>query len=176
MSEQQDDQDTPESVPPPTSPPVTPPPTPVPDTASNPVVDPTVAPAITPPDSPDSPDSEPSVVVVELSKSDKDMAMWAHVSGLAGLIGIPSFVGPLIIYLMKKDESEYIAMEAREALNFQISMTIYLLISAMLCYVCIGLLVLPVVMLVWLVFTIIASIKASEGIPYRYPLTIRMVS
>ena len=169
MSEQQDDQGTPESAPPPPTPPVTP----VPDAASSPVVDPAVVPAMTPPDSPE---SEPSVVVEELSKSDKDMAMWAHVSGLASFIGIPSFVGPLIIYLIKKDESEYIAMEAREALNFQISMTIYVVISAVLCLVCIGYLLVPVVFLVWLVFTIIASIKASEGIPYRYPLTIRMVS
>lgn len=104
--------------------------------------------------------------------------MWAmicHLSALAGLIGIPfgNILGPLIIWLIKKDEMPSIDAHGREALNFQLSMTIYGVIAGVLVLVFIGVLLLAVLVVVNLVFVIIAGIKANEGELYRYPMTIQ---
>ncbi|MEO0794312.1 MAG: DUF4870 domain-containing protein [Verrucomicrobiota bacterium] len=110
--------------------------------------------------------------------TDKDQNMWAmicHLSALAGLIGIPfgNILGPLIIWLIKKDEMPSIDAHGREALNFQLSMTIYGVIAGVLVLVFIGVLLLAVLVVVNLVFVIIAGIKANEGELYRYPMTIQ---
>jgi uncharacterized Tic20 family protein len=77
---------------------------------------------------------------------------------------------------MKKDESQFVADQARESLNFQISLLIYALISGVLVVVLIGLLLLPIIWVVGVILTIIASVKAANGEAYRYPLTIRLIS
>jgi hypothetical protein len=79
---------------------------------------------------------------------------------------------PLIIYLIKKDESSYVTEHAKESLNFQITMTI---IGIVLFITIIGILLLWVLALVVLVFVIVATIKASENKVYRYPMTIRFI-
>ena len=78
--------------------------------------------------------------------------------------------------LTKGNESAFVRRQAVESLNFQLSMLIYAIVSAILILVLIGFLLMLVVAVMWLVFTIIGSIKASNGEDYRYPLTIRMVS
>jgi len=103
--------------------------------------------------------------------------MLAHLSALAGLfVGGLIFLGPLLVYLVKKDEHPFIADQSREALNFNISVFIYFIASAILIPLGVGLLALPVVFIAWLVLTIIAAVRANNGEPYRYPLTIRLVS
>jgi len=105
--------------------------------------------------------------------------MIAHLSALAGLlVGGLIFLGPLIVYLVKKDEHPFIADQSREALNFNISVTIYLLASAILILLVVGILLLPAVAIAWLVLTIIAAVRANNGEAYRYPsfMTIRLVS
>jgi uncharacterized protein len=103
--------------------------------------------------------------------------MIAHLSALAGIVvGGLIFLGPLIVYLVKKDEHPFIAEQSREALNFNLSVFIYVIVSAILIVLVIGLLLLPAVAIAWLVLTIIASVRASNGESYRYPLTIRIVS
>lgn len=113
----------------------------------------------------------------------RQWAMFAHLSALFGLITGLAWLGPLIIYLVKKNDHPYIADQAREALNFNISVFIYLVVSTVatiiLTLVLIGLLLIPVVIAIavaWLVFVVIGSVKANAGEPYRYPLTIRFVT
>jgi len=102
--------------------------------------------------------------------------MIAHLSTLAGLfVGGLIFLGPLIVYLVKKDEHPFIADQSREALNFNLSVFIYIIASAILIIVVVGILLLPAVAIAWLILTIIAAVRANNGEPYRYPLTIRLV-
>lgn len=101
----------------------------------------------------------------------------AHWSALvASLMGGLAFLGPLIVLLVKGNQSPHVRREAVESLNFQISILIYGLVSAVLMLVIIGFLMLLVVVVAWLVLTIIASVKVSQGEQYRYPFTIRLVS
>ena len=100
----------------------------------------------------------------------------AHWSALvASLVGL-AFLGPLIVMLTKGNESAFVRRQAVESLNFQLSMLIYAIVSLILILVLIGFLLILVVAVMWLVFTIVGSIKASNGEDYRYPLTLRMVS
>lgn len=102
--------------------------------------------------------------------------MFCHLSALAGFI-IPfgNIIGPLILWQMKKTESAFIDDQGKEALNFQITITIAAIVSAILIVVLIGAFLLPAVGLIALVFTIIGAIKANEGVTYRYPFAIRLV-
>jgi hypothetical protein len=100
----------------------------------------------------------------------------AHWSALVASIIALAFLGPLIVMLTKGNESPYVRRQAVESLNFQLSMLIYGIVSFVLIFVLVGLVLLPIVGLVWIVFTIIGSVRAAKGEEYRYPLTIRMVS
>jgi uncharacterized Tic20 family protein len=113
----------------------------------------------------------------------RQWAMWAHLSALAGLLIGFNFVGPLIIYLVKKDEDPFVRDQAAEALNFNLSCFIYLAVSAIVTFVLIlviiGLFLLPflaAIIIAWVVFVVIGAIRAGNGEVYRYPLTIRFVS
>jgi len=100
-----------------------------------------------------------------------------HASALLGvLVHFPGhLLGPLIVWLWKRDESPEIDAHGKEALNFQISMLIYNVIAAIFCLVLIGFLFLAVLWVLNAVFVIIASIQASDGKFYRYPMTIRFL-
>jgi len=95
---------------------------------------------------------------------------------LAALVGGLAFLGPLLVLLIKGNESQWVRRQSVESLNFQISILIYAIVSGLLLLVLIGFVLLPLVGLFWLIFTIIGSVRASNGEDYRYPLTIRMVS
>ena len=100
----------------------------------------------------------------------------AHWSALVASVVALAFLGPLIVMLTKGNESAYVRRQAVESLNFQLSILIYAIISFVLIFVLVGFVLLPIVGLMWLVFTIIGSVRSSRGEEYRYPLTIRMVS
>ena len=112
----------------------------------------------------------------------KTWAMAAHLSALLSLVIGFTFVGPLIVYLIKRDDDPFIRRQAAEALNFNISVAIYavgltivLLIGLLLI---VGVLLFPLYILgaiAWFVLTVSAAVKAGRGEPYRYPLTIRFV-
>lgn len=106
-----------------------------------------------------------------LTNDDKTWAMLAHLSGLlASLLGGLSFLGPLVIYLIKKDESPFVADQAKEALNFQLAVLIVAVISAI---TCIG----PLIVAIGaLVYSVIAAMEANKGIAYRYPYTFRLIT
>ena len=104
--------------------------------------------------------------------SDKIWSMLSHLSAWLGV----GFVLPLVVYLAMRHESEYVAANAREALNFHISVLIYSLCCIPLVFILIGIPLLLVLGFGSLVLAIIATIKASDGLCYRYPLTLRLVS
>ena len=101
-----------------------------------------------------------------------------HLAALAGFIGIPlgNVIGPLVVWLIKKDEIPSVNQHGREALNFQISMTIYTIIAAFSFFIAIGIILFPAILLTNLILLIIAAVKANKGEFYRYPLTIRFIS
>ena len=100
-----------------------------------------------------------------------------HASALLGvLFHFPGHVlGPLIVWLVKRNDSPEIDAHGKEALNFQISMLIYEAVSLVFCLVLIGFAFLAILWVLNAVFVIIASVQASEGKFYRYPLTIRFI-
>ena len=87
-----------------------------------------------------------------------------------------AFLVPLVIMLVKGGTSPFVRRHAVESLNFQLSMLIYGFVGFLLIFVGIGIFVVPVLAVLWLVFVVIATMRASEGRPYRYPMTIRFVS
>ncbi|KZE47342.1 orotate phosphoribosyltransferase [Brevibacillus parabrevis] len=111
--------------------------------------------------------------------SGKDERMWAmivHLSALVGfLIPFGNVLGPLVIWLIKREEGEFFQEHGKEALNFGISITIYAAVSGLLLIVFIGAILLTALFIFWIVFVVIAAIRANEGKPYRYPLTLRFV-
>lgn len=113
----------------------------------------------------------------DVSSEHRTWAMIAHLATLSGYVGLPFgwILGPLIVYLVKKDESPFVATHAKEALNMGISATIYLLVSIPLMFILIGILTAAVVSIAAIVLAIIAGIKANEGRNYRYPYIIRFV-
>ncbi|MCY2932026.1 MAG: DUF4870 domain-containing protein [Planctomycetota bacterium] len=107
---------------------------------------------------------------VDADKDARTMAMLAH------LLAIPlGWLGPLIIWLMKKDSSPFVNDQGKEALNFQITVFIAVMAAAMSMFICIGFVLLPAVCIVNLIFCIIGGMKANQGIAYRYPFAIRLI-
>jgi uncharacterized protein len=100
--------------------------------------------------------------------------IWSILSHLSSLIGV-GIILPLVVYLAMRKESEYVACNAREALNFHISVLIYVICCVPLIFIFIGIPLMLVIALGSLVLGIIAAIKASDGDCYRYPLTLRLV-
>ena len=100
-----------------------------------------------------------------------------HASALLGVfLHFPGhLLGPLIVWLAKRDDSPEIDAHGKESLNFQISMLIYNVIAAVFCLVLIGFAFLAILWVLNAVFVIVASIRASEGRFYRYPMTIRFI-
>lgn len=100
--------------------------------------------------------------------------IWAILSHLSALLGV-GIVLPLVVYLAMRHESEYVAANAREALNFHISILIYVLCCVPLVFILIGVPLAIVIGLGSLVLAIVAAVTASDGRCYRYPLTLRLV-
>ncbi len=111
----------------------------------------------------------------EISPESRNLATLAHLSAFVAFAGIPSLVGPLVMWLLKKDDP-YVEDQARQALNFNISFLIYGIVAAVSMILLIGLIALPAVLITWLVLVIVASTRASNGEYYRYPFTIEFVS
>ncbi|MDP8243040.1 MAG: DUF4870 domain-containing protein [Candidatus Hinthialibacter antarcticus] len=115
-----------------------------------------------------------------MNQIDKEARTWAMICHLGGFLifiipPVGHLIGPLIIWLIKKDEHPFLDDQGKEALNFQISFTIYTFIAAFLCLFVIGALLLPVLFITWVVLMIVAAIKANDGDHYRYPLIIRLI-
>ncbi|MEK3885612.1 DUF4870 domain-containing protein [Paenibacillus sp. PL2-23] len=111
-----------------------------------------------------------------MSSEERTFGMLCHLLAFSGFI-VPfgTIVGPLVMWLMKKDRSQFVNDQGRESLNFQISCVIYAIVAGVLTLVFIGVLLLIALGIFWIVFVIIGSIRANEGKLYRYPMTIRFI-
>jgi uncharacterized Tic20 family protein len=109
---------------------------------------------------------------------ERTFAMLCHLTAFAALIGIPfgNIIGPLVIWLIKRDEFPLVDDQGKESLNFQISATIYAIVSAILILVIVGIFLLIALAIFWLVVVIMACVRANQGERFRYPLTIRFIS
>lgn len=156
----------PEATPPP-------PPPPTPYAAQQPPPPPPYAGQQAPPAQP----AYAAAPVSQLNPSEeRTWASAAHWSALVASLVAMAFLGPLLVLLIQGNKSPVVRRNAVESLNFQLSILIYGIVSAVLVLVVIGILMLIAVGIMWLVFTILAAVKAGNGEDYRYPLTIRMVS
>lgn len=110
---------------------------------------------------------------------DKDARTWGMICHLAALSGfvLPfgHVLGPLVIWAIKRDDSPFIDEQGKEALNFQLTMTIAFFIALALVVVLIGFALIGVLCVYDFVMIVVAAIKANEGVPYRYPFTIRFI-
>ena len=125
----------------------------------------------------------PPATDIALSANDKTMGMLCHLIAFTGLI-VPfgNILGPLVVWLTQKDKSAFADSQGKESVNFQITIAMVLvpcfLFLVLFAFLLIGFLAIPVMSLIVLyavVMTIIASVKANEGVPYRYPFTLRLL-
>ncbi|MBU6403345.1 MAG: DUF4870 domain-containing protein [Pseudomonadota bacterium] len=103
--------------------------------------------------------------------------MFTHLSALFGLVsGLGFILGPLVLWLIKKDQMPLVNEAGKEAVNFQFTMLIACLVSWVLVFLLIGFLLIPLVVVFDVVMSIIAAVQTSNGTRYRYPLTIRFIN
>lgn len=120
--------------------------------------------------------TEEMEVTETLSKDERMWGMLCHLLAFSGyLIPFGSVLGPLVIWMIKKEEMPFVDDQGKESLNFQLTMLIAVIISAILTLVLIGFLMLGVLIIFQIVVIIMASIKANDGVKYRYPYTIRFI-
>ena len=123
-----------------------------------------------------------------ISAEERQWAMFAHLSALLGglvtagwAFSIGCFLGPLIIWLMKRETMPFVADQAKEALNFNITLAAVMLVLLLVGVLTLGigfLIAVPLMLLIGLaalVFIVMAAIKSNEGVAYRYPVAIRLV-
>lgn len=129
--------------------------------------DPASLPATTPPP------TSPGTTTAE----ERQWAMLCHLGGIVGhlLVGFGHVVAPLVLWLIKREQMPFVNQEGKEALNFQISVTIYAIVSAPLVWFCIGVPMLIALGIFDLIVVIMACIDASNGKAYKYPLCIRFI-
>jgi uncharacterized Tic20 family protein len=120
---------------------------------------------------------QPHVLPSTEVKADHTIGMLCHLLSLTLLLGVPlaNILVPLSVWPIKRDEDPFVDLCGKESLNFQISMTIYMVIAGFLILLFVGLFMIPILMILNIVYTIIAAIKASQGTSYTYPLTIRFI-
>jgi len=112
----------------------------------------------------------------EIKKEERTWGMLSHLIALAGvLVPFGSIIGPLVIWLVKKDEMPFVDDQGKESLNFQITMLIAFIICILLMFVFIGIFLMIPLAIYWLVVVIMAAVKANDGIAYRYPYAIRFL-
>ncbi len=106
----------------------------------------------------------------------RQMALFIHLSALAGIV-IPfgNIIGPLVMWLIQKDTLPFVDDQGKEALNFNITVTLASIVCFILMFIIIGYFLGAILFVAWFIFVIIAAVKANEGIAYRYPLTLRLI-
>lgn len=107
---------------------------------------------------------------------ERSWALLVHLSGLAGVVfPFGNIIAPVVLWIMRRERSAFVDDQGREAINFQISFTIYAIVSAILIILLIGIVMLIALGIAWVVLTIIAAVRANEGVSYRYPMTLRLI-
>ena len=111
-----------------------------------------------------------------LSETERNWAMFCHLSAFAGFFfPFGGIIGPLICWLSKKDESVWIYVNGRNSLNFQLSILFYMVLTIPLCFIIIGFPIIGMFLILKVICIIIASLKASKGEPFKYPLVIPFI-
>jgi uncharacterized Tic20 family protein len=111
-----------------------------------------------------------------LTETERNWSMLCHLSAFAGFFfPFGGIIGPLICWLSHKDESEWINLNGRNSLNFQLSILLYIVLAVPLCFIIIGFPIIAVLCILKIVCVIIASVKAPKGELFRYPLAIPFV-
>jgi uncharacterized protein len=120
---------------------------------------------------------EPTPTVPVIDKEARQWAMIAHASSLVMFLGIPfgNIVAPLLVWMFKKQVGPFVDENAKESLNFQISMTIYGIVAGILIFVLVGFALIALLFVADLVLVLVATLRADKGEIYRYPLTIRFL-
>ncbi|MGH8217512.1 MAG: DUF4870 domain-containing protein [Steroidobacteraceae bacterium] len=113
----------------------------------------------------------------EVPAQERTWGMLAHLAALAGIV-IPfgNLLGPLVVWLARRERSHFVGEQAKEALNFNITIAFATLACFILMWVFVGVLLFAALLLYWLAMTIIAAVKASEGVRYHYPFVVRLVT
>ena len=111
-----------------------------------------------------------------MTPDEKNWGMYCHLAGFAGLL-IPfgNVLGPLLIWILKKEEYPFVEVEGKEALNFQITVSIAGIIAGLLSVVLIGIPLLIAIVILAIIFMIKALMETNEGRPYRYPFNLRLI-
>jgi len=114
--------------------------------------------------------------VQQVSATETNWGVLAHLSALLGLV-IPfaAILGPLVVWLTKGKEMAFVEVEAREALNFQITMALAFLVACVLMWVLIGFLLIGLLAVFDVILVVLAAVSASKGQPYRYPFSLRLI-
>ena len=114
--------------------------------------------------------------VAETTPEERNWALAAHIGSIVTAWFALGLVAPLIVLLVKGKESPFVRRHAVESLNFQINALIWTLVCYLLMIVLIGFFLIAVYGLLWLIFVVIATVRASRGEEFRYPLTIRLIT
>lgn len=112
---------------------------------------------------------------IEQNPEARQWAMITHLSALVTLVGIPSFLGPLVVWLIKKNDFAFVDDQGKEALNFHLTMLIVALVITPTVCIGIGVPLLAILVIAVVVLSIMAGVKANNGEAYRYPMTFRFI-
>ncbi|HGM5583533.1 TPA: DUF4870 domain-containing protein [Pseudomonas putida] len=120
--------------------------------------------------------SDPNLPIETPSAEVRQWAMFCHFSGLLGLVmPLGHLLGPLVMWIWKREVDPFVDAQGKEALNFQISVTIAGFICFLLMFVVIGIVLFAILAVAVLILIILAGVRANEGKPYRYPLIWRPI-
>ena len=120
--------------------------------------------------------NEPNPVTDVPTQDERTWGMLAHLTAFSGfLIPFGNIIAPLIVWLVKRDQSQFVGDQGKESLNFNITVLLAGVVCWALVYVLIGILLGVALFFYWLAMIIVAGIKASEGIRYRHPFTLRLI-
>ncbi|MHC6228061.1 DUF4870 domain-containing protein [Pseudomonas sp. X10] len=120
--------------------------------------------------------SDPTLPVPPPNAEIRQWAMFCHLSALLGLVvPLGSLLGPLVMWIWKRELDPFIDAQGKEALNFQISVTIAAFICFLLMFVLVGVVLFAILVIAVLILIILAGVRANEGQPYRYPLIWRPI-
>jgi uncharacterized Tic20 family protein len=108
-------------------------------------------------------------------KEERQWAMFAHIGTFSSMfVPLGNIIAPIVVWQMKKHDSDFVVEQAKESLNFQITLMIYSVISILLCFIIIGFFLIFALVIFGLIMVIIGGIKANEGEDFQYPMTLRL--
>jgi hypothetical protein len=114
--------------------------------------------------------------IIELSETERNWAMLCHLSAFAGFFfPFGGIIGPLICWLTRKDESLWVDKNGKASLNFNLSMLLYMVLTIPLCVIIVGIPIVVFLVFLKVICIIIASVKASKGEEFRYPISIPFI-